>query len=350
MPLPRLSRDTRAAVTGLLGAFAAALLGAGLFTLIGFPAAPLTGAATLVTIAALIGIPVSMPDWVRTGAFVLLGLNIGSGVTPETLQGVVAWPLSIAILSLSLVAAMALTRWGLIRWMGFDRVSGTLAAAPGHLSYVIALSYDIPGGATRVAIVQSIRVLTLTLCVPVLVTELFGATGVAVMPSEILHPLSGLLLLGLAIGLGAVFQHLRLPAAYLLAGMAVSATGHGLDLTPGRLPDPVIVLAFLVMGILIGSRFVDVRVRELWPLLGAGAWVTGVTILMSLLAVGLAMVLLGIPPALLIVAFAPGGVETMAAIAVTLGLDPAFVAAHHVMRLVILTVLIPVLLRAARRG
>jgi uncharacterized membrane protein AbrB (regulator of aidB expression) len=48
-------------------------------------------------------------------------------------------------------------------------------------------------------------------------------------------------------------------------------------------------------------------------------------------------------------AFAPGGVEVMAAIAVETGLEPAFVAAHHVFRLIVLTVLVPVMIARLRR-
>jgi uncharacterized membrane protein AbrB (regulator of aidB expression) len=55
-----------------------------------------------------------------------------------------------------------------------------------------------------------------------------------------------------------------------------------------------------------------------------------------------------LPFAVFLLAFAPGGVEVMAAMAVQLALEPAFVAAHHVLRLLVLTVLIPVLIRAER--
>jgi len=56
----------------------------------------------------------------------------------------------------------------------------------------------------------------------------------------------------------------------------------------------------------------------------------------------------GLAPTLLLVAYAPGGVEAMAAMAVQLGLAPAFVAAHHVARLLVLTLFVPALL--ARRA
>jgi membrane AbrB-like protein len=326
-------------------ALGVATLGAFVFMLVGFPAAALTGSAVAVTIAGLVGMRFALPVWMRNAAFVVLGINIGTGVTPEMLATAATWPLSIAILGLSLVIGLALTQAGLVRWMGFSRRDATLAAAPGHLSYVLSLSLERGGDTARIAVVQSIRVLFLTLCVPLLVTAMFGVGVVALLPAQ---GMSLWALLGLAAGaltLGWVFQRISVPAAFLLAGMAVSALGHMFELTPGRL-DPVSEFAaFIILGTLIGSRFAGQSVSVLRGGLVAGIWVTTINVVVTLLAMGVALVTLGLPPALLIVGFAPGGVEAMAAMAVTLGLDPAFVAAHHVMRLVILTVLIPLWLR-----
>lgn len=333
---------------GLTTALGVALLGSLLFEVIGFPSAPLTGSAAAVSLAALLGLPVPMPNWARTAAFVLLGINIGSSITPEMLATALAWPVTILILMVSLVISLQICRFGLTRWMQFSPRDAVLAAAPGHLSYALALSLDSKGQTSRIAVVQSIRVLFLTLCVPVLVATLFGATGVHLMPTHPLPPLILAALIGVTLAVGALFQRIKVPAAYLLAGIFCSAVGHVLSLTPGQPPQEAIYLAFLIMGTLIGSRFAGQKLSALRLDVLAGLWVTGVNVTITLGAIAVSMALMGLPPALLIVAFAPGGVEAMAGIAVTLGLDPAFVAAHHVMRLMILTVLMPVMLRAAR--
>ncbi len=334
---------------GLTAALGVALLGSLIFDAIGFPSAPLTGSAAAVSVAALLGLPAFMPNWLRTAAFVLLGINIGSSVTQEMLRTALAWPATIAVLVLSLFVSLQICRMGLSRWMRFSPRDAILAAAPGHLSYVLALSLEGRGQTTRIAVVQSIRVLFLTLCVPVLVATVFGATGAHLMPVEALPPLSLAALVAVTLAVGALFQRLHVPAAYLLAGILCSAAGHVMTLTPGQPPQSAIYLAFLIMGTLIGSRFAGQRLRDMRLDLLAGLWVTGVNVSVTLCAIAVSMALMGLPPALLIVAFAPGGVEAMAAIAVTLGLDPAFVAAHHVMRLLILTVMVPMMLGAARR-
>jgi uncharacterized membrane protein AbrB (regulator of aidB expression) len=48
------------------------------------------------------------------------------------------------------------------------------------------------------------------------------------------------------------------------------------------------------------------------------------------------------------VAFAPGGAETMSAMAIALGYDQAYVSSHHVLRILLLSAFLPVLL--ARTG
>ncbi len=333
---------------GLIGALVVAVLGTLIFEAIGFPSAPLTGSAAAVSLAALFGLPIKMPVWLRTTAFVLLGINIGSSVTRDMLASALAWPVTIAILAVSLCVSLQICRIGLERWMRFSARDSVLAAAPGHLSYVLALSLSGNGQTSRIAIVQSIRVLFLTLCVPVLVSTVFGATGVELMPEHPLALWQLALLVGVTLAVGAVFDRLNVPAAYLLAGIFCSAAGHIFALTPGRPPEEATFVAFLVMGTLIGSRFVGQKLADLKLDFLAGLWVTGVNVVITLIAIGISMQIMGLSPALLIVAFAPGGVEAMAAIAVTLGLDPAFVAAHHVMRLMILTVLMPLALSRAR--
>jgi uncharacterized membrane protein AbrB (regulator of aidB expression) len=57
--------------------------------------------------------------------------------------------------------------------------------------------------------------------------------------------------------------------------------------------------------------------------------------------------MLDMPLGHVLIAFAPGGLETMVAMGAALGADPGFVAACHVARLAWLGALLPVMLRRA---
>lgn len=325
--------------------------GAALFWLVGFPAAPLTGPAAAVSAATLLGLRTAIPPLLRDGVFLLLGMQIGSSVTPEVIATALAWPLSLAVLSVTVIVVMGIVMTMLQRGFGFDRMTAMLAATPGHLSFVLGLSADMGADVPRVALVQSLRVLMLTLLVPMLIT-LWGVEGTGRLADRGITPAHLLAVVFLlSLGAGLLFKRLGVPAPLLLGAMAVSGIGHGADLTPGTLPGWLVVLAFVSMGSLIGTRFRGLDRRGLARATAAGILATLIACAVAATGAWLAAGLVGLPPAVLLLAFAPGGVEVMAAIAVQTGLEPAFVAAHHVFRLVLLGVLMPVFVaRARRRG
>jgi uncharacterized membrane protein AbrB (regulator of aidB expression) len=74
---------------------------------------------------------------------------------------------------------------------------------------------------------------------------------------------------------------------------------------------------------------------------GAGLAAFLLALAIALMAAGLTSTLTGLPLALTILAYAPGGLEAMIIMAFALGLDPAFVAAHQVARYVGLVLFMP---------
>lgn len=333
------------ALTLLIGAS-----GAGLFWLVGFPAAVLTGPAAAVSVAALAGLRMVIPPLLRDAVFLVLGVQIGSTVTPEVIATALAWPLSLAALTVTLLILVYMVKAMLMHGFGYDRTTALLAATPGHLSYVLSLSASVTADIPRVALVQSVRVLMLTLLVPVLIA-LWGVEGAvtdyAAAPATVF---SLALIFVLALGLGLIFRRFGVPAPLLLGAMAVSAVGHGADLTPGGMPQWLAVAAFICMGSLIGTRFHGLDRRGLAGAVLAGVAATLIACAVAAAGAWLVAGLVGLPPAALLLAFAPGGVEVMAALAVETGLEPAFVAAHHVFRLFLLGVMVPVLLARERRA
>lgn len=322
--------------------------GAALFWLIGFPAAVLTGPAAAVTLATILGVRTAIPPRLRDGVFVILGITIGSTVTPEVIDTAMTWPMSLLVLSVTLFAALILAREALMRVFGFDRMTALMSATPGHLSYVLSISTDVSADFRRVALVQTVRVLLLTLLVPVLVS-LWGIEGRSrLVDHGAITPLALTLVFLVAIGLGLLLKRLNVPAPLLIGAMTVSAISHGADMTPGTTPAWLTSLAFICMGSLIGSRFRGFSRREFTAALSAGLVTTLLTCAVAALGALIAARLIGLSPAALLLAFAPGGVEVMAALAVETGLEPALVAAHHVFRLVLLGVFIPVLVMRNR--
>lgn len=318
--------------------------GAAFFWAIGFPAAVLTGPAAAVSLATLMGLRSHVPPRLRDAVFLVIGVSIGSTVTPEVIETALAWPVSFVVLSVTLVFVLFIIRALLMRYFGYGPLTATLAATPGHLSYVLGLSEELKADVPRIALVQSVRVLLLTLLVPVLIS-LWGAEGTAVVvvPGTISWTHAALVF-AVAMPLGLLLKRFGVPAPLLLGAMAASAVGHGSGMTPGALPGWATTIAFVTMGSLIGTRFRGLNRSGLAGAFGAGAVATLVACAVAALGAMLAAELVGLPPAALLLAFAPGGVEVMAALAVETALEPAFVAAHHVFRLILLSALVPAIM------
>jgi uncharacterized membrane protein AbrB (regulator of aidB expression) len=97
-----------------------AVLGGGLATLAGVPAGWLSGAMVFVAAAAIVGRPMDVPNPLARAVFVIMGMSIGTVVTPETLHGMTIWPLSIALLSVAMLginAAAASYLYFVHRWI-----------------------------------------------------------------------------------------------------------------------------------------------------------------------------------------------------------------------------------------
>lgn len=336
------------------GVPAATALGAGAFgawlaVVTGLPAPLLTGPATLVTLVALAGARVGIPVPLRDAIFLILGMNIGTAVTPEAVATAGRWPGSLFGLALSVMCTMALGAVLMHRLFKMPRLSALLAATPGHLSFVLAVAEEGGADSRRVALVQSMRVLLLTLLVPVLIQLIdHGDLPTRVRPDA--TPLYLLVLLGIAaFGVGLVFRRLKMPAALLLGGMAVSGALHGTGLMQGAFPDWLSGAAFVTMGSLIGTRFNGVTFRMVAQAIVASFTLTTFAALIALAFAAPISALIGLPVVSVLIAYAPGGLETMMAMSVLLDANPAYVAAHHVFRLFFLSLLIPIAVAYVRR-
>ena len=131
----------------------------------------------------------------------------------------------------------------------------------------------------------------------------------------------------------------------MLGALAVSATLHATALNTAQLPGAAIMAAQVALGCLIGGRLqgADRGMLARVSLTGLGAVLVGLSL--SALFAFTVQALLGIEFAQALLAFAPGAIEAMALMAISLDLDPAYVGAHHIARVLLMPVMIPLAAR-----
>jgi membrane AbrB-like protein len=343
----RLTTFRRLAETLVVGTAGGLALG-----LTGVPGGYLSGSIMLVAFAALAGRPMLIPVPLMRVLFVLLGTSLGAVVTPETLNGMAAYPLSIAVL----LVAMACISIGCAGYLqavhGWDKLSAYLASAPGGMSQVLAVAAEIGADLRAIAIVQSMRVVIIAVGLPSGLA-LLGLVGHVVRPPGpplTLASLDTLAILVAAASIGAYAAHkVRMPGGLLFGAMFTSAGLHGSAIIDVAMPWWVTNTAAIALGAIIGARFANMRFRLFVSYLGAALGSMALALLIAgVFAVGLlAIVKLPLPEVM--IAFAPGSVDAMMLLALALHLDPVYVGAHHVVRILFVGVAMPLLARREAR-
>jgi len=330
---------------------AIALGGGGAFWLVGLPAGWLAGSMLAVTTATLSGIATAIPEWLRRAVFVLLGVQIGSAVTWATIAQIGHWPVSMVLMAATVAAVTAVSFVFYRRAAGWPPVSSLLGGVPGAFSMVMALADGHRADVASIAVVQCIRLFFLIAVLP-LALKPAGLYGVGIAAGSTAMSLPSVMLIVAAGTLGGIAAfRLKIPAGLILGAAAPTVALKLAGLADGVMPDTVLVPAFVVLGAMIGTRFTQFSLSQLKSLIGVGLVSFVLAFAVSALGAFLASAATGISPALTLIAFAPGGLETMTIMAFALGLDPAFVAAHQVGRYFLLSFAMPVAVAwAAKRS
>jgi uncharacterized protein len=328
---------------------AIAVAGAVIFVLLNLPAALISGSVIFTAAAALFGRPMRVPLPLARISYVVVGILLGTVVTPETLHGIAAWPGSILLLMVCSIAMMAATMAYLRIVHGWDLFSALLGASPGAMAQVISLSTELGGDLRAIAIVQTVRVLLLVVGLPnglalfgLVVPALPAARGEA--DFAVLGQMVALVAVATVFAL--IFVRLRFPGGLMFGAMAGSGILHGTELVHAALPMWIGSSAVISLGALVGSRFANTSFRMLIGYLGAA--LGSFTVAMSVATVFILIVAHYFPFSIanIVIAFSPGAQDTMMVLALALHLDPVYVGAHHLARFLVVTITVGV---AARR-
>jgi membrane AbrB-like protein len=321
------------------------------FTLAGFPAGLISGSLLSVAAAALIGRPVMIPLPLSRVISVLVGISLGAVVTPETLKGLAAFPLSIGVLAVATLCMILATASYLRFVHGWDALSALFGASPGALAQVMALSAEYQCDLRAIAIVQTMRVVVLTIGIPTGLA-LFGLTAsgglMLRLGSGTDSPIELAVLVVVSTAAALLVWRMRLPGGLMFGAMLGSGILHGGGLLSAALPWWVASAAVIGIGAVTGSRFANTDPRTLLRFLGAALGSFAVAISIASLFVLLLTTLLSIRVADAVVAFAPGAQDSMMVLALSLHLDPIYVGAHHLSRFLLVSLLVPFLAHRLR--
>ena len=306
------------------------------------PGGLISGAMIAVGIAALCGRQLHLPPVMTQTVLLLLGISLGSLVSRQLIQHMSAYPLTIGLLALATFCSTLGSSLYLQRFHGWDQTSAFLAGSPGALSQITVLAAEKGADVAGIAVVQTLRVIILTAALPlVLVLTGVAPSAPAFLAAEVASPAGLIALISASITVALALRLLKFPASWMFGAMLASSVLHGTDLVEGGLPDWMRNVALVGIGALIGTRFARMQIKTLRTHINAGLGSFAVAIVVSAIFVTVIVLTTHVRFADIVVAFAPGAMDAMLALALTLHIDPIFVGAHHLSRFVFVSIATP---------
>lgn len=352
LPTPSLPSAARTqGIRPILLALALGTAGGTVFFVLALPLPWMLGAMAATTAASLAGWDVRVPRGMRNAMITVLGVMLGSAFTPDILSRINEWGLTLSALATWMLLVGTAAVFYFRRFAGYDRVTAYFSGMPGGLNEMVMVGNAMGGDERVIALTHAARIMLVVFAIPFWY-RFTGIDAGAAQPSVGLLDIAALdyLVLSLCAPLGvAAARIVRLPAAFLIGPMAVSAAVHLAGITASKPPTLLVGIAQIVVGSMIGCRFVGAPlalVRRVVTHAVASA------VMMMAAAVAVAAVLAswtGYTVPALVLAFAPGGLAEMSLVALALGVDTAFVACHHIARISMVVTFAPAVFRLTRR-
>lgn len=304
----------------------------------GIPLPWILGPMFVGAVAALGGLRPPQSNLVRRGSLVVAGTVVGYGFTSGilvSLMWLMPWMVAFAIGSLAVAVGCSLL---LQRWAGLDRRTAVLANLPGGVAEMAFLGGDTKGASTAISMVQALRVTSLVLALPFLLTLALDKAGAAAAAAPLARGVFGgdtvaILAVGYAVAWG--MERLGVKNAFLLGALLASIFDSLTGVIGGSVPNWLFVAAQVAIGLALGARFDREDVRHMPRIVAMGLLVSLIT---SAIIIGMALVLagpLGVPLPVMTLAGAPGGMAEMMITAASLGLSIPEVVAFQTVRVIV---------------
>lgn len=330
-----------------LVAFAVGIAGGAVFMALSIPLPWLLGSLAATALLSLgLRRNLAMSGRWRDVAIVVIGIMLGEGFTAEVVSGAPAWWPSLLLMAALSVAFFFVSYFFVRRFTTLDRTTNVLASLPGGIALATALAPGYGADGKRVALAHFSRITIILAVAPAILLWNLDLQVPGALPVH--APVSaGELAILVAAAMAAYLIGARtgIPSGMLIAALLVSALLHGTGVITGAAPPVIAIVAQVLLGASIGTKFGNYSWQELLADVRLSI-VIGLTLVALTATVAyLGGLFLGKPFAPLFLSFLPGGIPEMGMLALALDIDPAMVVTHHLFRILVLLTLLHVVLR-----
>ena len=311
------------------------------------PLAWMLGPMIAISIAALMGLKVKIPKLALSGILIILGLHIGNYIDQNLINQMVNWIWTTIIMFFYILSSIAIVSKYLQKFSGYKKNTSIFSAAPGALGPLMILAEHEKSDLSQVATSHLIRLIIIITLFPFIIVNFVTTEAIEIEKFNYLdqNHIHLLILLITSILLILLFDKLKIPAALLSGTLVASGILNITEVASYKLPETSIDFCLLILGASVGCRFAEKTVKEVLSNTFHSFVATILLVLLGLIAAYISTFFVDNNILTLILSFCPGGIYEVAVIAIAFDLDPNFVAFHHIIRLLIILLVIPIILK-----
>jgi membrane AbrB-like protein len=259
-----------------------------------------------------LGADIASPRGGRAAGQLVIACALGLYFTPTIAREVAAhWYLLVAAAVLAVLLAYA-SGWFLMRSCGLDATTALFASVPGGAAEMTVLGERFGARSDRVVLAQGLRVFIVVLIVPFAFSALGLHGADAYRPAQFAIDGLGLIaLLGLAAAAGGALASLRIPNAWMLGPLAVSAALTLGEVSLSAVPTWLSNAAQLLLGCALGAGFDRGSLRSSPRFIAMVCASVALAMAASALCAWGLAALGSVPASTMVLATAPGGMAEM---------------------------------------
>ena len=326
------------------------IIGGYLGTVIGLPLPWLLGSLGLNLLFAFTNVKIEFPTKLLNPVFLIIGIILGGTFNISLLYKIHLWIFSSLAMFFCTLISTILASYYFYKICNFGKFISILAALPGAFVPISAalLEFGKNKEDKNVLIPQATRVIFIVSFFPIFFIKNLGFSEVLSYNFSNVYDYKYFIEISFLLSICFIFSKLlkkyNIPSPALIASMALSGLFYTFEIIDSRFPDTFINIAFVFLGTALGTRLNGLKINELFYFIFHGLIVSLILVIIAMITAYL-LTYIGFDFIPTFLSFAPGGIHEMIVMSVAYNIDPIFVSYHHFLRIFIIILFLPFLLK-----
>lgn len=292
-------------------------------------------------------IPIQSPKVFSPPARILIGLTIGSAFTPQFLEFIPHYAISLLLVIPFTILVIFFGTYYYYKVLKYDLKTSYLGSMPGGVIEMVIIGQELKADTSKITLMQSSRLFFVVVSLPFIIQYIFqiDIRGNQLLTTPIkdidLFEFSYIYIFGILAAF--IAKKLRITAAYLIGPMIISMVLYSSGFVHTHIPDELLKFIQIVFGSIIGFTFKNVDLKTILKTLVATLGHFIILLILCTIFILIIYHFMDFKALDILLAFGPGGQTEINLIAILVGANLPYITLHHIVRLFIVMNIAPVI-------